>query len=171
MLFGCAIAGDPIAGWMVRLPCALFAVFELAGPARRQGTAAAGWLAASLCVSGALLSLAASTGGFVDVQSPAVFAPPDQIAPNLVQFFRWWVALGGGNVEGLPAAPQAVLALGRGPVCLIVLACVALEIGASIRRGRRGRWLDDVLAVAVLASVAEMAISAQGSQSRYVVPA
>jgi len=115
--------------------------------------------------------LAASTGGFVDVQSPAVFAPPDQIAPNLVQFFRWWVALGGGNVEGLPAAPQAVLALGRGPVCLIVLACVALEIGASIRRGRRGRWLDDVLAVAVLASVAEMAISAQGSQSRYVVPA
>jgi len=168
LLFGCAIAGDPIAGWMFWLPCAVVVALDLVGSARRRAGAAAVWLAASVALSGILLSIAASTGGFVDVHNPAVFASPDQIGQGLARVVQWWFALGGGDIIGLPAAPQTVLVLGR---CVIVLACVAVELATWIRRRRRGRWLDAVLVTAVVVSAAEMVLSAQGSQSRYVVPA
>ena len=171
ILFGGAIAGDPIAGWMVWLPCAVVVALDLLGPARRQAAAPAVWLAASLALAGALLLLAASTGGFVDVHNPAVLTPLDQIGPNLLLFLRWWFALGGGDVVGLPAAAQTLLVAGRSLLCVLVLWCVAAELASWIRRRRRGRWLDAVLAVAVAVSVVEMVLSTQGSQSRYVVPA
>ncbi|HLN14972.1 MAG TPA: hypothetical protein VK587_17370 [bacterium] len=171
VLFGCAIAGDPIAGWMVWVPCALVVALDAVGPARRQAGAVVVWLAASLVLAGALLSLAASTGGFVDVHSDVVLTAPGQTGPNLLQFVRWWFALGGGDVLGLPAAPQTVLVLGRSVLCAVVLWCVGVELTTWIRHRRRGRWLDAVLAAAVVVSAAEMVLSTQGSQSRYVVPA
>lgn len=162
-LLGVAISSDPLAGWMIWIPCLFVAGADIMREqTRRDGWMAAAWLAASLALANLLSHLAAATGGFINIGDRGRFVPIDGIGLGIKNLVQGWLGFFGGDLFGLTFSAQALWIAGRALMALLVIAAIYAELASWIRRRERGRWLDAVLAMICLTAVLEFVVSDKG---------